>query len=125
MRKTRLAAAVLAAALAIALVGAATASGANGARAVKPAAVAATTTKRVKIVDFGFSPRRLTISRGTRVRWVNTGAVPHTSTSNTGKWDSGVLAPGDAFSRVFKKAGTFRYHCTIHPTLMRGKIIVE
>jgi plastocyanin len=39
-------------------------------------------------------------------------------------WDSGVLAPGATFGRVFRKVGTFKYHCTLHPTLMHGKIIV-
>jgi plastocyanin len=58
------------------------------------------------------------------VKWTNKGAVTHTSTSNKGVWDSGSIAPGDSFSRVFKKAGTFKYHCTIHPT-MTAKIVVS
>jgi len=88
------------------------------------AATAATTATKVKIVDFAFSPKAVTISKGTRIKWVNRGAVSHTSTSNTGKWDSGTIAPGDSFSRVFRKAGTFLYHCSIHPT-MKAKIIVK
>jgi plastocyanin len=35
-----------------------------------------------------------------------------------------VLAPGETFSRVFKNAGTLKYHCTIH-SAMRGKIVVS
>ena len=81
------------------------------------------TAKRVRIVDFSFRPRRVEIPRGTRVRWVNRGAVAHTSTSRTGIWDSGTLASGEVFSRVFKRTGTFRYVCTIHSS-MRGKIVV-
>ena len=84
-----------------------------------------TSVKAVKIIDFAFKPRTITISKGTRVRWTNSGAVNHTTTSIKGVWDSGVLAPGAAFGRVFRKAGTFKYHCTIHPTLMHGKIIVS
>jgi plastocyanin len=79
--------------------------------------------QRVSIVDFGFDPVTLTITKGTKVRWTNTGNVTHTSTSTTGAWDSGSIAPDDAFTRRFKKVGTFRYHCTIH-TQMRGKIVV-
>jgi plastocyanin len=86
-------------------------------------AIPATTRERVKIVDFAFHPKTLSIAKGTKVKWVNKGSTSHTTTSNKGLWDSGVLAPGQTFSRVFKKAGTFKYHCTIHPTMV-GKIVV-
>jgi plastocyanin len=87
--------------------------------------LAATSVKAVKIINFAFKPKAITIAKGTKVRWTNAGTVSHTTTSIKGVWDSGVLAPGAAFGRVFKKAGTFKYHCTIHPTLMHGKIIVS
>jgi plastocyanin len=80
--------------------------------------------KKVSIVDFAFSPKHITITKGTRVTWTNKGTVTHTTTSNTGAWDSGSLSPGDSFSHVFKKAGTFLYHCTIHAN-MKGKITVR
>ncbi len=86
--------------------------------------LAATSVERVKIVNFAFKPKTITIAKGTKVRWTNSGTVSHTTTSNKGLWDSGVLAPGAAFGRVFRKVGTFKYHCTIHPTLMHGKIVV-
>ena len=85
---------------------------------------AAASVKRVKIINFAFQPKTITIAKGTRVTWMNGGSVNHTTTSNKGLWDSGALAPGAAFAHVFKKAGTFTYHCTIHPTLMHGKILV-
>jgi len=90
----------------------------------KASSLAMTSVKAVKIINFAFKPRTITIAKGTRVRWTNSGSVSHTTTSNKGLWDSGVLAPGATFSRVFRKAGTFKYHCTIHPTLMHGKIVV-
>lgn len=79
--------------------------------------------ERVRIVDFAFRPSRLEIPKGTRVRWVNRGDVSHTTTSTTDVWDSGTLAPGETFSRVFRRRGTFRYVCLIHPS-MKGKVIV-
>jgi plastocyanin len=88
------------------------------------ALAAATSVQPVKIVNFAFKPKTITITRGTKVKWTNRGTVNHTTTSNKGLWDSGPLAPGQTFARVFKKAGTFRYHCSIHST-MRGKIIVS
>jgi plastocyanin len=86
--------------------------------------VAVTSVKGVKIIDFAFKPRAITIAKGTRVRWTNGGSVNHTTTSNKGLWDSGVLAPGATFGHVFRRVGTFKYHCTIHPTLMHGRIVV-
>ena len=88
---------------------------ANGARG---------TVERVKIVDFRFRPGTIEVARGTRVRWINRGAATHTSTSDTSRWDSGNLAPGESFSRVFRRAGTFAYHCSIH-TDMTGTVIVS
>ncbi|HEX2426249.1 MAG TPA: cupredoxin domain-containing protein [Actinomycetota bacterium] len=85
---------------------------------------AATSVQRVKIVNFAFKPKTITITKGTKVKWTNRGTVNHTTTSNSGVWDSGPLAPGQTFSRLFKRAGTFRYHCSIHST-MHGKIIVS
>jgi plastocyanin len=80
-------------------------------------------TARARIVDFSFRPRRIEVDRGTRVRWTNQGQVSHTTTSTTGVWDSGTLAPGGAFSREFKRSGTFRFACTIHPS-MTGRVVV-
>jgi plastocyanin len=79
--------------------------------------------QRVRMVNFAFRPRSLSISTGTKVRWVVREGT-HSSTSNTGLWDSGVLSQGEAFGRVFRKAGTFKYHCTVHPSAMRGVITV-
>jgi len=82
------------------------------------------TVARVKIVDNRFRPGTLTVARGTRVKWVNRGAVTHTTTSSAGLWDSGNLAPGDTFSRRFRRAGTYTYACSIHAS-MTGTIIVS
>jgi plastocyanin len=79
--------------------------------------------QRVRMVNFAFRPRSLTISAGTKVRWVDREGT-HSTTSNSGVWDSGVLSQGEAFGRVFRKAGTFKYHCSVHPSAMRGVITV-
>ena len=77
---------------------------------------------RVRIVDNAFQPGRITIARGTRVRWVNQGSRTHTTTSNTGAWDR-TLPAGESFTRRFGQRGRFRYHCTIHSS-MTGTIRV-
>jgi plastocyanin len=81
-----------------------------------------TETVRVRMVDDAFRPRNVSISRGTRIRWVNAGESDHTSTAS-GLWDSGLLDPGETYRRVFRRSGTFPYFCTAHPA-MRGTITV-
>lgn len=71
-----------------------------------------------------FAPDALTVDAGTTVTWTNTDSVAHTSTSDASGWDSGVVAPGGQFSRSFQTAGTFRYHCAIHPGMV-GTVVVR
>jgi plastocyanin len=78
----------------------------------------------VNIRDFNFNPANLTVQVGDVVRWENNGGVPHTTSSTTGIWDSGPLAPGGVFSQQFTTAGTFQYACRIHPS-MQGTIVVQ
>src|SRR5215831_13923047 len=65
-----------------------------------------------------FAPDALTVDAGTTVTWTNTDSVAHTSTSDASGWDSGIVAPGGQFSRSFQTAGTFTYHCAIHPGMV-------
>ena len=80
----------------------------------------------VRIVDFGFSPSTLNVPAGTTVTFVNCSAnsTQHTSTSDTGVWDSGLLARFATFDRTFAAAGSFAYHCTPHP-FMHGTVVVQ
>jgi plastocyanin len=79
---------------------------------------------QVSIIDFAFQPSSLTIKRGRGITWTNTGAKNHTVTSDSGVFDSGVLAPGASFTQTFKQSGTFAYHCSIHPSMI-GSIKVK
>ena len=84
--------------------------------------LAAGSIARVKMADGNvFRPRTVNIARGDVVKWVNRDNVSHTSTSSS--WNSGNVAPGDSFRRRFRRAGTFRYHCSIHPS-MTGRVVV-
>jgi plastocyanin len=81
----------------------------------------------VGIVDFAFSPASLTVDVGDTVVWTNSGAAPHTATSDAGQadsWDSGTLATGQTFAHTFSTPGTFSYFCAIHP-FMRGSVTVR
>ncbi len=74
--------------------------------------------------SFGFDPSTLTIKVGTTVIWKNVSSAPHSVTSDDGQtFDSGNIAVGGTFRFTFKNAGTFSYHCNIHP-YMRATIVV-
>ena len=74
--------------------------------------------------SFGFTPAALSIRVGTTVTWKNMSSAPHTVTSDDGTtFDSGTLVVGGTFRFTFKTAGTFSYHCNIHP-YMRSVIVV-
>lgn len=64
-----------------------------------------------------------TITEGDTVVWESAGNVPHTTTGSI--WDSGTISPGGTFSFTFDEAGSYEYHCNIHPSFMLGRIIVE
>src|SRR5215211_5108112 len=89
-----------------------------------PTAGAQGKTMPVSIKNFAFNPPNTTVSAGTTVTWVNNDQVPHTPTANDGAFDSGTLQPGQSYSFVFDKPGTYAYHCNIHPD-MTGTITVS
>jgi plastocyanin len=82
-----------------------------------------TGTVDIMVQNFAFNPPSITIKVGTTVRWTNQDSATHSITSDTGVWDSGGIAQGASYTRVFDTVGTFAYHCGIHPS-MKGTIIV-
>lgn len=63
------------------------------------------------------------VARGTQVIWVNIDDTTHTSTSNTGIWDTGIIPVGASSKPVtFNTDGVFPYFCNVHP--MSGVIEV-
>ena len=71
-----------------------------------------------------YMPDELNVAVGTTVTWTNTDSVSHTSTSDATRWNSGIVSPGERFSVAFQTAGTFPYHCTIHPGMV-GTVVVR
>ena len=85
---------------------------------------AAGKTTEISMVNFSFSPKEVTIKKGTTVTWTNQDSAVHTVTSDTDLFDSGSLAKGKSFSYTFSTVGTFAYHCTPHKANMTGTIVV-
>ena len=79
----------------------------------------------IEIKDFTFSPLELRIKQGETVVWTNNDNVKHTITSDSGsELNSEQLSKSQTYSHTFNTAGTFNYHCNLHPS-MKAKIIVE
>jgi plastocyanin len=72
----------------------------------------------VSIANFAFDPPSLDISAGTTVTWTNNDSTAHTATGDGGTFQSGNIDPGQSFSFTFDTAGTFAYHCEIHPNMV-------
>jgi MYXO-CTERM domain-containing protein len=77
----------------------------------------------VDIAGFAFAPQSVTIAVGDTVTWTNADAQGHTATADDGSFDTGTIANGTSRSATFPTAGTFAYHCRIHPS-MTATIVV-
>lgn len=76
----------------------------------------------ITIANFAFNPANVSVNKGDTVKWINDDQVPHQiaimgSTSQ-------VLNTGDSYSVTFDVAGSFDYHCNIHPS-MTGNVTVK
>lgn len=78
----------------------------------------------VQIASYNFSPKSLTVKTGESVTWTNQDSVGHSATADSESFDTGILSQGQSNTVIFAKAGTFTYHCSLHPG-MKGTIIVQ
>jgi plastocyanin len=92
----------------------------------------AASTRTVRMGEFFYKPRTITVHVGDRARFVNVGRIEHTVADSTkrGRILSRVIKPrplahGQSQTVTFKRAGTVYYLCTFHPKLMRGRVVVR
>jgi plastocyanin len=72
-----------------------------------------------------FDPAMQTAHVGDVIQWNNTGSVGHTVTFDSEpSLSDPSLAPGGVWEVKFTTAGTYQYHCSIHPTMV-GTIVVS
>ena len=85
----------------------------------------ATESNAVTIANFAFSPADITVKKGTTVTWTNKDSTTHTVTESDGQKgpDNTGLESGKTYSFTYDTVGTFKYHCTIHPS-MTGTVTV-
>jgi plastocyanin len=69
---------------------------------------------RVDMKDNRFAPKRIVVRVGQEVRWTNRDAVAHTVASQQLKLASDAIGSEHSFSYRPRRAGRFKYFCTIH-----------
>jgi plastocyanin len=90
----------------------------------------------VTVNDFYFGPDSVTIQQGRTVKWVwsEANTYPHDvhlkqgpkQLKERGSYSTRTTAVTDAsFKKTFERPGTYRFVCTIHPTLMKLTITVK
>lgn len=79
----------------------------------------------------GFAPKAPELTTGTTVIWQNLEKADyplvrgaHTVVADDGSFQSPEITPGASWTRTFFEPGTFTYHCTLHPNLLSGTLIV-
>ena len=72
----------------------------------------------VFIQNSDFNPSTITVAANTTLTWRNKDSMAHTVTSDTGnELNSGNIPANGTWSHTFAAAGTYPYHCTIHPAM--------
>jgi plastocyanin len=83
----------------------------------------------VRMRRLRFKPTTVTVRQGESVRWVNHDNVVHNVVATTGSgtelaaFKSKSIPPLSTYVTA-PTAGTYLYVCTIHPTVMHGKVVV-
>jgi len=66
-----------------------------------------------------FSPDPATAKVGQTVAWRNADSITHTASADGGAFNTGNIAPGATSSPItMTAAGSFGYHCQIHPSMV-------
>lgn len=85
----------------------------------------------ITITQAGFSPKDITISQGTTVTWMNSdtadhavNSAPHPTHTIYPLLNLGTIKPEEKKSLIFPKAGTYKYHDHLNPSLF-GSVTVQ
>jgi plastocyanin len=92
--------------------------------------------KLVTVADFYYSPTKVTIKKGGKVKWVWSplNANPHDvhlkqgprKLKKKGSYSTKTTAvTGAKFVKAFPQPGTYKFICTIHPTEMKMTVVVK
>jgi plastocyanin len=107
---------------AIVLAGGCGSSDSGGTAASSSATPAPKASATVVMKGMKCAPRRVTIHAGQTVEWVDKDLVDHSVEAKG--IDSPDFAQGETWSHTFAKAGVFRYHDHLNPS-MKGTVVVK
>ncbi len=77
----------------------------------------------VSVDDYAYHPRRLTVTPGTAITFVNHDQQPHTATFQRASVGDKAITSGASATITLSRPGTYRYYCAFH-AFMRGTIVV-
>ena len=72
------------------------------------------------IQDFLMSPDPVSIKVGEAVAWTNQDSASHTATLDDVDCSTDNISTGTTAKLTFNVAGTYTYHCRVHPGQMTG-----
>jgi plastocyanin len=81
----------------------------------------------ITVSDAAFSPTNVSVRRGARLRWRFDGYDLHNLTLANGPEAIGSpnLNGGRVFTHRFRRAGTYRLFCALHPVRMSERVVVR
>ena len=92
--------------------------------AVPPVVAQGASSKTVTVHNFKFTPSKVTIKKGGKVKWVfKKDPAPHNVKGSGGIKSKKSIKTG-TYTKTFKKKGTFKYVCTFHAQ-MKGTVVVK
>ena len=117
--------------LAIVAVGASLIVSACGSDSSSPTAPGTSTAADVTVTiqsnngSNSYAPSPASMRAGQTIAWRNADFIAHTATQDGAGFNTGTLAAGaTSAATMMSTAGTFTYHCTIHPGMV-GTINVQ
>jgi plastocyanin len=78
----------------------------------------------IQIQGSAFRPASVTIRVGQTVAWTNVDDRDHAVVGDRNEFRSGTIKPGQSWQNRFDRAGTYNFHCPLHPRA-RGVVRVE
>ena len=78
----------------------------------------------VSIKGFAFNPAQIAAKVGQAITFKNDDSAPHTATLVDGSCTTGNIAVAASDGLVFTAAGSYPFHCKIHPSMV-GTIVIS
>ncbi|HYZ93685.1 MAG TPA: plastocyanin/azurin family copper-binding protein, partial [Actinomycetota bacterium] len=75
--------------------------------------------------SYKFSPDKVEVATGAVVTWINEDDFPHTVHLLDGSDVDRKLGVGERTQITFDEPGVYRYDCSLHPTQMKGQVVVH